>query len=476
MKNKRFRYFFRILLGVAAAMALAENQPLPVLAASRSTQDVPEAADNLPAVPDKADGISQPAVGKPRAGYPLTPDNPMRVEWLLKRDWRWTEWFRQTYTPVYERLFADYGIDSDARVFLMEHIVAIYRAKMELRMVTAQRMDARSAYRERVSKILGDKYDNYREHEERWSVSEDLGFVVNFSGKSGEAGNLLASQAKPDGVQPPASGGPKDGYRLILDDPETARHLAERDRRSLATFRATHAPVYEKVLVEYGIDSETRESLYEHVVAIYRAELEVRKVTMQVMVAQRTYRDRMKKALGERYDDYLKYEDRWPVREESSFIAEFAGKSGALLSDERLNELQALIEKNETFTWKSVGSLGGPLGGVPELTDGTENEISLLEQRQASLALQSAATIQQAKASGFSPKELELLESYYRGQLQYYADAIEKSQPSSPKKIARLEQKLANLRQNPSANANEIRATAAMLDWMRSNPDFRAKD
>jgi hypothetical protein len=288
-------------------------------------------------------------------------------------------------------------------------------------------------------------------------------------------GGMATQQEKADGSSKPA------GDKAKIEDPlapspKRAQRFVERDHRLIVWFKETYGPVYDKVFADYGIDPSTRELLMESIASVYRAKLEVRKVTTQMMDEQWGHRDMMKKILGPRYDEYLKYEERWPIREEVGFIAEYAGKSGSPLSGDRLEILQQLVERNGTLGWKPLGSLGGALGGVPEQTYGTENVISLLEQRQASLALQSTATIEQARASGFSPKEIELLESYYRGQLQYYDDAIEKSQPSSPKKIARLEQKLANLRQNPSANANEIRATTAMLDWMRSNPGIRANN
>lgn len=220
----------------------------------------------------------------------------------------------------------------------------------------------------------------------------------------------------------------ESGYQLTLDVPQFARQLSARDARLIQWFRDTNEADYERLLSSYGLDPAERRSLMEHITKIYQAKIEARKHTSQLMIAQSEFDEKMKLLLGEKFSDYVEYEKRKPIREESGFLAEHLQRAGAGLTDSQRLALEKLLAKNEAFSSKTIGGLGGPRGNVPPQAYGAE-AIAALERDQAALSLRSASLLREAQAAGLTSAQITALESYYRTELDNYDRFLKRTDP-----------------------------------------------
>lgn len=263
----------------------------------------------------------------------------------------------------------------------------------------------------------------------------------------------------------------KSDYRLTLDFPQNVRRLSERDARLLQWFQNNNEADYERLFSSYGLDEGERRSLMAHITKIYQAKIEASKHTSQLMMAQSEFDERMKRLLGDKYPDYVAYEKRKPIREESGFLAEHLQNSGAGLSDSQRQALEKLLEQNEAFSSRTKGSLGGPRGDVPAQAYGAE-ALAALERDQAALSLRSASLLREATAAGLSANQITALRKYYDMELERYDQILTASNYPTAKDIALVEQRIQSLKTRGD-NTGELGKLEAQLKWMRKSEKVR---
>jgi hypothetical protein len=256
-----------------------------------------------------------------------------------------------------------------------------------------------------------------------------------------------------------------EGYRLTLDNPQNSRRLSERDARLIQWFRDNNEADYERLFTSLGLDPGQRRSLMEHITKIYQAKIEARKHTSQLMMAQSEFDERMKLLLREKYPDYVAYEQRKPIREESGFLADHLDKAGAALTDAQRQALEKLLEQNEAFSSKTKGSLGGPRGNVPEQAYGTE-AIAALERDQAAL-------LREATAAGLTADQVTALKSYYRSELENYERILTAASYPTAKDIEAVERQIQSLKARGNTTP-ELSKLESQLNWMRKTEKMRS--
>ena len=264
----------------------------------------------------------------------------------------------------------------------------------------------------------------------------------------------------------------KGNYILDLDMPLLKARLEDRDRRLIAHIMESRGPLYERLFSGYGIDEAVREQLLHHISLIYQAKIDSRKTSTQLLNAQTVYENRMKGILGDKYLEYKRYEAGERSRQESKRITDFAKASGVFdISSPRWVELQDIIQKNGAYSAETLGDVSGPFDELNKPLQGAASVLPFIEQSQATLAINSASVVEQARARGFSPAEIQLLEKYYATEIAYYDWAVEAVHNPSRARIIMLENRLTALRSDPDASAAELRRLEDQIGRLRSGED-----
>lgn len=257
-------------------------------------------------------------------------------------------------------------------------------------------------------------------------------------------------------------------YALPSDIPILRQSQLERANVIADATTGQRAEEYRHLFQQLGLDARTSEQLFDHIIAITRAKVLAGRSLEELYDARDDYDARMKRLLGDKYEDYAKFEASRPATLEMSEFASFAANNGLQLGEVDAAAIEQLIAEHRAFSQKTIANWGGPLDELDQPFSGKAYIPNKMARRQE-LSERAAKVLAAASQNGLSQESIAKLEGYYAEELIKYDNAIVRAFDPIGAEIDRLTAHLNRLQANSASDPKEITTVKALLEAVRNS-------